>query len=74
VYPPEFTVTTSTQQLTLNIAEEITTGTRITVVKKEGALWTGTEATSLLSSTAPQAEFLRVRMAELPNKYFYGEE
>ena len=74
VYPPEFTVTTSTQQVTLNIAEEITTGTRITVVKKEGALWTGTEATSLLSSTAPQAEFLRVRMAELPNKYFYGEE
>jgi hypothetical protein len=59
-------------RITLNIAEEITTGTRITIVKKEGALWTGTEATSLISSTATQADFLRSRPAELPDIYFYG--
>ena len=59
-------------RITLNIAEEITTGTRITIVKKEGALWTGTEATSLISSTATQANLLRLRPAELPDIYFYG--
>ena len=69
--PPEFTIT-GTSTLVLNIAEEITTGTRITIVKKEGALWTGTEATSLISSTATQADFLRSRPAELPDIYFYG--
>ena len=69
--PPEFTVT-GTSTLVLNIAEAITTGTRITIVKKEGALWTGTEATSLISSTATQADFLRSRPAELPDIYFYG--
>ena len=74
VYPPEFTISTSTRQITLNIAEEITTGTRITIIKKEGALWTGTEATSLLTSNATQANFLRSRTAELPDIYFYGGE
>jgi hypothetical protein len=69
--PPEFTIT-ATNKLVLNIAEAITTGTRITIVKKEGALWTGTEATSLISSTATQADFLRSRPAELPDIYFYG--
>lgn len=61
-------------RITLNIAEEITTGTRITIVKKEGALWTGTEATSLISSTATQADFLRSRPTELPDIYYYGGE
>jgi hypothetical protein len=61
-------------RITLNIAEEITTGTRITIVKKEGALWKGTEVTSLLSSTATQANFLRSRPAQLPDIYFYGGE
>ena len=61
-------------RITLNIAEEITTGTRITIVKKEGAVWTGTEATSLLTSTSTQANFLRSRTAELPDIYFYGGE
>jgi hypothetical protein len=63
---------TATNTLVLNIAETITTGTRITIVKKEGALWTGTEAISLISSTATQADFLRSRPAELPDIYFYG--
>ena len=66
VYPPEFTITTATRQLILNIAENITPGTRITIIKKEGALWAGTEVTSLLTSTSTQANFLRSRPAELP--------
>ena len=71
IQPAEFTIT-GTSTLVLNIAETITTGTRITIVKKEGALWAGTEATSLISSTATQADFLRLRPAELPDIYFYG--
>jgi hypothetical protein len=72
IHPPEFSITTSTQEIILNIADEISTGTRITIVKKVGKLWTGTEATSLLSSTATQAGFLRARPAELPDIYYYG--
>ena len=72
ILPPEFTITTSTRQLTLNIAEEITTGTRITIVKREGEFWTDTSSTSLLVSTGTQATFLRNRPAELPDIYFYG--
>ena len=71
LYPPEFTIT-SGQQITLNIAEKIKTGTRITVIKKEGVLWTGTEVTSLLTSTSFQANFLRSSPAELPKIYRYG--
>jgi hypothetical protein len=62
------------QQITLNIAEELTTGTRITVVKKEGAFWEDTGATSLVSSTGTQASFIRSRPTKLPDIYFYGGE
>jgi hypothetical protein len=74
ILPPEFTITTSTQQLTLNIAEEINTGTRITVVMRRAEFWTETSSTSLLSSTGTQANFLRSRVAELPDIYYYGGE
>jgi hypothetical protein len=70
--PPEFTITTSTQELQLNIDETITTGTQITVVMKKGALWADTSSTSLLSSVGAQAEFLRFRPAALPDISFYG--
>ena len=70
---PEFTIT-GTSTLVLNIAEEITTGTRITVVKREAGFWTDTSSTSLLFSTGTQANFLRSRPAELPDIYFYGGE
>jgi hypothetical protein len=76
IRPPEFSITLngSTQTLILNITEEITTGTRITVVKREAEFWTNTTATSLLSSTGTQANFIRSRPAELPDIYFYGGE
>ena len=74
IIPPEFTITTSTQQLVLNIAEELTTGTRITVIKRMGALWEDTNATSLISSTGTQASFIRSRPTRLPDIYYYGGE
>jgi hypothetical protein len=70
----KFTVTTSTQQLILNIAEEITTGTRITVVKRIGKFWEDTSSTSLVTSTGTQAVFIRSRPTKLPDIYFYGGE
>ncbi len=66
---PEFSINTSTQELTLNIDEEVTTSTRITVVQRKGAIWT-TE--SLLTSEVQQAKFLRARPAEFPDSYYYG--
>jgi len=59
-------------KITLNIAEEINTGTRITVIQRQGEFWKDTDSTSLLSSTGTQATFLRFRTADLPNIYFYG--
>lgn len=67
---PEFTVNTATQQLILNISENITTGTDITIIQKKGYVWTGTE--SLLTSEVKQAEFLRKKPAVLPDIYYYG--
>jgi hypothetical protein len=74
ILPPEFTITTSTQLLTLNIAEEINTGTRITVVMRRAEFWTDTSSTSILSSTGTQATMLRARVAVLPDIYYYGGE
>jgi hypothetical protein len=68
---PEFSINTSTQALTINIDEEITTATRITVVQRTGAIWT---TSSLLTSKVQQARFLRARPAELPDSYYYGGE
>jgi hypothetical protein len=68
---PEFSINTSTQQLTLNIDEEVSTATRITVVQRKGAIWT---TASLLTSEVQQAVFLRVRSAELPDRYYFGGE
>jgi hypothetical protein len=69
ILEPEFSINTSTQELTLNIDEEITTATRITVVQRKGAIWT---RESLLTSDVQQAKFLRARPAEFPDSYYYG--
>ena len=70
IMPPEFTITTSTQELVLNIAEVISTGTQIAIIQRKGQVWTGTE--SLLTSDAVQANFLRAKEAKLPDIYYYG--
>jgi hypothetical protein len=69
IIEPEFYITTSTQQLMLNINEEITAGTRITIIQRQGKIWT---SDSLLSSNVEQAVFLRAKGAELPDSYYYG--
>lgn len=73
IFEPEFTINVSTgsQELLLNINEEIVPGTRITVIKKIGKVFDISTA-SILQSTSTQAKFLRKGPAELPSEYYYG--
>jgi hypothetical protein len=68
--PSEFTITTSSQLLTLNITGGVESGVLISIIQKKGYIWTGTE--SLLISNVRQAQFLRAEGAELPDTYYYG--
>jgi hypothetical protein len=68
--PSEFSITTSSQTLTLNINGGIESGVLISIIQKKGYVWTGTE--SLLISNVRQAQFLRAEGAELPDTYYYG--
>lgn len=70
ILTPEFSVTTSTQSLILNIGNRLEPGVQISVIQKKGKIWTGTE--SLMTSEVKQAKFIRQREAELPDIYFYG--
>lgn len=67
---PEFSITTSTQKLELNIADGVVPGIEIAVIQRKGYIWSGTE--SLTTSPVIQAKFLRERKAELPDRYYYG--
>lgn len=67
---PEFSITTSTQKLELNIADGIVPGVEIAVIQRKGYIWSGTE--SLVTSPVIQAKFLRERDAGLPDRYYYG--
>jgi len=67
---PEFSITTSSQQLELNIAGGIVPGVEIAVIQRKGYIWTGTE--SILTSPVIQAKFLRERDSGLPDRYYYG--
>lgn len=68
--PPEFEVDGLTNELVLNIAEPINSGTMIAVVQKLGTIWTGTE--SIVTSDALEARFLRNGGTDLPDIYYYG--
>ena len=71
--PPEFTVDTTSQQITLNIPEGIEPGVKLTVIQRKSTLWNdGTK--SLMDSTTMPARFLQARPAELPDTYYYGGE
>lgn len=70
VLAPEFTIDTTSNEITLNISNGVTSGTNLTIVQKRGYVWTGTE--SLLTSPVQQAVFLRAKEAELPDIYYYG--
>jgi hypothetical protein len=67
---PEFSINTSTYELSLNILDYNGIATDITIVQKKGQIWTGTE--SLLTSNVVQAEFLRKKKSLLPDIYYYG--
>lgn len=70
---PEFTLNTSTQVLTLNIAGGVQEGIRLTVVKKQfevNTLWNN-NGVSLLDSNTNPAKFLQARPAELPDDQYY---
>lgn len=71
---PEFTLNTSTQEITLNIPGGVEDGIRLTIVKKEfpvSTLWNN-NGISLLDSDSNPAKFLRARPAELPDDDYYG--
>ena len=70
ILPPEFTITTATNELVLNISDSVSNNTNITITQRKGQVWTGTE--SLLTSDVIQARFLREKEAALPTKYYYG--
>ena len=78
--PPEFSINTSTQEISLNIPEGVQAGIKLTVVKKQFAsddVWntvvTHNQTTkSLMDSDTIPAKFLQARPAELPDRYYYG--
>jgi hypothetical protein len=77
--PPEFSITTATQQITLNIKDGIDPNIKLSVIKKQFARsssWNdivdSQTTLSLLNSTTVPARFLQARPAELPDTYYYG--
>ena len=69
--PPEFSINTSTQQITLNIQEGIGDNIKLVVVKKQFAdstLWNN--GISILDSDTVQAKFLQQGPAKLPTSYY----
>ena len=71
--PPEFTIDTTSQQITLNIPEGIEPGVKLTVIQRKSTVWND-GALSLMDSTTMPARFLQARPAELPDTYYYGGE
>lgn len=76
---PEFSITTSTQELVLNIAGGIGDNIKITVIKKQIArntVWndeiSDIQTKSLLTSITKPAKFLQASPAELPDRFYYG--
>jgi hypothetical protein len=77
--PPEFTINTSTQEVTLNIEGGISRDIKVQVVKKETAtVWNDIDPSdsrrtlSIIDSTTDPAKFLQDEPSELPDKYYYG--
>ena len=79
--PPEFTINTSTQAVTLNIEGGISSNVKLQIVKKEfnkAEVWNDVDPSdakrtlSIMDSTSTQATFLQSEPAELPDKYYFG--
>ena len=77
--PPEFTINTSTQAVTLNIEGGVSSNVKIQIVKKEvSSVWNEIDpydsrrTLSIIDSNTAPAKFLQDEPAELPDKYYYG--
>ena len=77
--PPEFTINTSTQEVTLNIDGGVSRDIKIQIIKKEAVpSWNDIDPSdsrrtiSIIDSTTDPARFLQDEPAELPDKYYYG--
>jgi hypothetical protein len=80
-YPPEFSINSLTQEITLNIPEALESHlpVRLDIVKRDfsvNAAWndltTTSNVISIMESTSTQARFLQDQPAELPDWYYYG--
>lgn len=76
---PEFSINTSTQEITLNIGEDIQDNVRLVIIKKDfdkNTVWNDINGDSstitLMDSTTIPARFLQSRPSELPDKQYYG--
>jgi hypothetical protein len=72
--PPEFSINTSTQQITLNILNGVGDNIKLVMIKKQvsnSSLWNN--GISLLDSTSIPAEFLKDKPAQLPDVYYQGD-
>jgi len=69
--PPQFTITTATQQINLNFTP--IPGVQLTVLKKQlsTSTWWNYGSTMFMSQTQ-QAEFLQNGLSVLPTDYYYG--
>ena len=80
-YPPEFSINSLTQEITLNIPEALESHlpVRLDIVKRDFSVneaWNDTvsigNTISIMESTSTQARFLQTQPAELPDWYYYG--
>ena len=79
--PPEFSINSLTQEITLNIPEALESHlpVRLDIVKRDFSakevwndLTTTSNTVSIMESTSTQARFLQDQPAELPDWYYYG--
>lgn len=73
--PPEFSINTSTKQITLNILQGVGDNIKLVIIKKEfsdTSLWNN--GISLLDSTTEPAKFIQAKPSVLPNTYYQGGE
>jgi hypothetical protein len=71
--PPEFSINTATQQITLNTLQGVGDNIKLVIIKKEfsdTALWNN--GISLLASTTEAAKFIQAKPSMLPNSYYSG--
>jgi len=69
-HPPEFSINTSTHQLTLNISEGIEANVKVVIIKKQSTY--NSNWNYLNTGTSLQARFLQAKSAQLPDIWYYG--